>query len=101
MDEATVTSRMPASTKNKVQKILKRNGANSSKVINALFDRIAEEGNIAFLSIKEDEKQILFEQNLLRAIDFVDSIPQQKTSKFDSMTHAEIKEQRLKGRALL
>ena len=48
MVEATVTSRMPASTKSKVQLILKRNGTNSSRVINALFDRIIEEGNVAF-----------------------------------------------------
>ena len=101
MVEATVTSRIPASTKNKVQKILKRNGTNSSKVINALFERIVEEGNIAFLSKDAQEKQVMIDENFERAVAFVDSIPQPRTSKFDNMTHAEIKLQRLKDRGLI
>ena len=101
MVEATVTSRMPASTKSKVQQILKRNGTNSSKVINALFDRIIDEGGIAFLSTNADEKQALREQNLQRAVEFVDSIPVARTSEFDSMTHAQVKASRLKHRDLM
>ena len=101
MVEATVTSRMPASTKNKVQQILKRNGTNSSRVINALFDRIIEEGNVAFLSNNAKEKQNLMEQNLQRAVEFVDSVPVARGSKFDNMTHSEIKALRLKSRGLL
>ena len=101
MVDATVTSRVPASTKIKVQRILKQNGTNSSKVINALFDRIVEEGNIAFLSNSAKEKEVLMKQNLKRAIEFVDSIPNPKANKFDEMSSSEIKMQRLKDRGLL
>ena len=101
MVEATVTSRMPASTKSKVQQILKRNGTNSSKVINALFDRIIDEGGIAFLATSAHEKQALKEQNLQRAVEFVDSVPVARTSEFDNMTHAQVKARRLKSRGLM
>ncbi len=101
MVESTVTSRMPASTKDKAQIILKRNGTNSSKVINTLFERIIEEGNIAFLTDNKDEKQTLQEENLKRAIEFADSIPVDRVSKFDCMTKSEVKARRLADRGLL
>ncbi len=101
MNEATVSSRMPESTKRQAQQILEKNGTNTSKVINALFERIVEEGGISFLMPKTEDKQELQAQNLKRAIEFIDSIPIKRTSKFDNMTHSEIKMQRLKDRGLL
>lgn len=99
--EATVTSRMPESTKKQVQGILRRSGTNSSKVINALFNKIIEEGGVSFLASDEEKKQELTLQNRKRAIEFVDSIPVSRTTQFDNMTSSEIREQRLKDRGLL
>ena len=101
MIEATVTSRVPASTKKQVQGILKRNGTNSSKVINSLFNRIAKEGNISFLSNMQEEKEALKKQNLERAVTFIDSIPIERKNQFAEMSDSEIKAQRLKDRGLL
>lgn len=51
-------------------------------------------------AIKE-EKGMLKKENLARFIEFVDSIPIERKSKFDDMSKNEIKMLRLKDRGLL
>ena len=101
MNEATVTSRIPATTKLEAQKILERVGTNSSRVINSLFDRIVEEDGIAFLSAHAKDGDEAGAQGFKRAIEFIDSIPVSRSGKFDDMTKNEIKMQILKDRGLL
>ena len=101
MNDATVTSRMPATKKMQVQEILERNGTNPSRVINAVFDRITKEEGISFLAETKKEKGMFKKENLVRSIEFVDSIPIEKKSKFDAMSKNDIKMQRLKDRGLL
>ena len=101
MNEATVTSRMSAIKKMQVQEILERNGTNLSRVINTVFDRIAKEDGIGFLAETEKEKHTFKKESLARSIEFVDSIPIEKKSKFDEMSKNEIKMLRLKDKGLL
>ena len=101
MNEATVTSRMPAATKAAAQKIFEQSGTNASKMIYAFFERVIEEGSVSFLYADELDKEVLEQENLNRAIAFVDSIPEERNCRFDGMTKSEIKMQRLKDRGLL
>ena len=100
MVEATVTSRIPKRTKDEAQKILSRNGTNSSRVINTLFARIVDEGSISFL-VDEKHEEKTDDELLRRAVMFVDDIPIARKSEFGQMTKSEIKMKRLQDRGLL
>ncbi len=101
MIDATVSSRMPAAKKAQAQKILERAGTNSSQVINALFDRIVQEGNVHFLMSEPEENDKQKREHLARAFEIVDSIPISRKSEFDNMSETEIRMRRLKDRGLL
>lgn len=91
MAQAMLTSRVDAKKKSQAQRILKRSGTNSSKVINKMLDRIVETGGISFLdeadSISSSNKKAI----LQRALAFVDSLPTEQHTIFDNMPKAEIK----------
>ena len=91
MTQAMLTSRVDAKKKSQAQRILKRSGTNSSNVINKMLDRIVETGGTSFLdetgSIPPTKKTAM----LKRALAFVDSLPTEQHTMFDSMSKAEIK----------
>lgn len=98
MDDAMVTGRMPQSKKNLGAEILKTNGLNASQAINLLYDRIIKEGNASFLT---DENATSEEDAWKNAVRFVDSLSSPKQSRFDSMSKAEIRMERLRKHGLL
>lgn len=98
MAEAMVTGRMPAEKKARGARILRRSGLNASQAINLLYDRIIEDGNADALTQGRASDNAA---TLQRAAQFVDSLSEKRTSRFDSMTDAEIRCERLRTRGLM
>lgn len=98
MGQCMVTGRMDQEKKDAATRILKRNGLNASSAINLLFDRIIEERSTDFLV---DKPRQLTPEDWKKAAEYVDSIPKKRISRFDGMTKAEIKMERLKSRGLV
>lgn len=98
MTQSMVTGRMDEAKKAAAARILSREGLNSSAAINLLFDRIIDEGNVDFL---KDCSQERTEQDWKLAFSFVDSLSEKRSTRFDNMTKAEIKAERLKQRGLM
>ena len=111
MADAIVTSRIPLEKKTKVQKILKRSGTNISQVINKVFDRISEDGNASFVFMDDSSMNAsnakpftnidFNDEKFKRAAEFVDSLTIPRKTRFDNMTKAEIRIDRLKSRGLM
>lgn len=97
MDDAKTTDKMQQNKKILDAKILKTNGLNASQAINLLYDRIIKEGNASFLT---DENATSEEDAWKNAARFVDSLSSPKQSRFDSMSKAEIRMERLRKRGL-
>ena len=98
MEQSMVTGRMSKSKKEKAVRILNKEGLNASAAINMMFDRIIDTGNADFLR-KSPRK--LSAGDWKTAAGFVDSLSQKRTTRFDNMTKAEIKMDRLKNRGLV
>lgn len=97
MAEAMVTGRMSESKKKKGGNILKREGLNASQAINLLYDRLIEEGEASFLTGAQQRDA----DRWRAAAEFVDSLSEHRVTRFDTMTKAEIKMERLKSRGLM
>ena len=98
MSEAMVTGRMDQQKKKRVGHILKREGLNASQAINMMYDRVAEEGNVDFL---KPQRVVPGSTAWKSAAEFVDSLTSPRKSRFDNMTDAEIRMERLKHRGLI
>lgn len=98
MDEAMVTGRMDREKKIRGGRVLERSGLTASHAINLLYDRLIEEGSADFLSGRGASTSTFAWQNATR---FVDSLSERRPSRFDDMTKAEIRADRLKSRGLL
>lgn len=94
MADAMVTGRIPEEKKRRATSILKREGMNASQAINLLFDRVIADGSAAFLSGATPDRTA----RCRAAAQFVDAIPRSRTTRFDDMTKAQIKMERLKDR---
>ncbi len=101
METAMVTGRMTPQKKEAGNAILKRAGLNASQAINRLYDRLIEERDAAF--IQGGERTMPDPARWRLAAEFVDAIPLKRTepSRFDAMTKAEIKMDRLRSRGLV
>ena len=98
MSDSMVTGRMPADKKEAGNAILKRAGLNPSQAINLLYSRIIEEQSAAFLvESSETPSAVAWEA----AASFVDSLSQPRASRFDAMTKAQIKRERLAAKGLM
>lgn len=97
MAEAMVTGRMSEAKKKKGASVLKREGLNASQAINLLYDRLIEDGQATFLT----GAQIQDAERWRAAAEFVDSLSERRETKFDSLTDAEIRIERLKSRGLM
>lgn len=98
MNEAMVTGRMTAEKKACGKRILERNGLTASQAINLMYDRVIESGGTAFL---EKTPTILQEADWRNAAQFVDSLSERRTSRFDGMSDREIRVERLQKRGLM
>lgn len=98
MADAMVTGRMDAAKKNKGSLVLERMGISASEAINLLYDRIITDQDISCLRPQTSKPS---ESDWERAFTLLDSISEPRASRFDGMSVAEIKAERLKSRGLL
>lgn len=98
MEDVMVTGRMSAQKKEQGNHVLERCGLNPSKAIGALYDRLIKDQNADFLF---SEKQAPSTGQWESAFAYIDDISACRHSRFDAMSNAEIKADRLKGRGLL
>ena len=92
--DAMVTGRMPERKKQQGLRVLKRDGMNAS----LLFDRLIEEGSADFLLQDGDTSA---GERWASAAHFVDSLSRKRSTRFDDMTKAEIKLDRLAAKGLV
>lgn len=98
MAEAMVTGRMSQEKKRQGARILQDAGLNTSQAINLLFDKLIEEQSASFLSQNTTPSNDTAWKN---ATEFVDTLSSPHKTRFDSMTKAETKTERLKHRKAL
>ena len=97
MNEAMVTGRMGADKKARGGRILQKSGLSASQIINLLYDRLISEGNADFLMDERPRDNAAWES----AARFVDSLSVRQETRFDDMTKAQIRVERLKSRGLM
>lgn len=97
METAMVTGRMSEGKKKRGGKVLQRSNLTASKAINLLYDRIIEDDSVDFLTGDEGASQRDWEL----AARFVDSLSEKRESRFDGMSDAQIRADRLRARGLL
>lgn len=98
MSEAMVTGRMTTEKKARGGRILQRDGLNASQAINLLYDRVISDGSAEFLTGKSVSPLATAWHN---AAQFVDSLSEKRTSRFDAMSDREIRIERLQKRGLM
>ena len=99
MGDSMVTGRMSDSKKKAAARILQRQGLNASQAINLMFDKIIKEGSAAFL--REEKSREDSELSWSSAAQFVDSLSSERKTRFDGMSKAEIRMDRLRARGLV
>lgn len=98
MGDAMVTGRVAEKKKQQGLRVLQREGLNTSQAINLMFDRLIEEGNADFLSAETGTPSADRWQAAAR---FVDGLSRKKASRFDTMSKAEVKRERLAAKGLM
>lgn len=97
MDDSMVTARMLVDKKRRGARILVREGLSASQAINLMYDKMIEEGEAGFL--RSDEG--CAEAKWAAAANFVDGLSSKRSSRFDDMTKAEAKMDRLRSKGLV
>ena len=98
MEEAMVTGRMAKEKKDRGNAVLAQDGMNASRAINLMYERLIEEQSSKFLQEEPDRPS---KANWSRAASVVDSMMVAHASRFDGMSRADIKADRLRARGLL
>lgn len=98
MGMTMVIARMDAEKIERGNRVLAREGLTASEAINLMYDRLIADQSAAFL-IPEGEEPA--RQTGAWQTDVVDAISEPCTSRFDDMSRAEIKADRLRSRGLL
>ena len=98
MEDAMVTGRMSAEKKAVGAKVLARAGLNASQAVNMLYDKLAEERSADFLTHHKPEPR-----EWESAAKFIDALasPVPIHTRFDNMSHGEIKLERAKAKGLV
>ena len=99
MDDSMVTARMLDEKKRKGARIPAREGLSASQAINLMYDKMIEEGEAGFL--RADSSRIGDEAKWAAASRFVDSLSSKRASRFDDMTKAEVRMERLRSRGMM
>ena len=94
-----VTARMLATKKRRGSCILEQEGLSASQAVNLMYDRMIEEGGAGFLL--PDEPAPNTGSRWAAAASFVDSLSSQGSTRFDDMSKAEIRLDRLRAKGLL
>lgn len=96
MEDAMVTGRMSAEKKAAGAKVLAKAGLNANQAINLLYDKLEEEQSADFLMHRKPEPR-----EWESAAKLFESIHMPIESRFDNMTKAEIKRERLMAKGLM
>lgn len=98
MGMTMVIARMDAEKIERGNRVLAREGLTASEAVNLMYDRLIADQSAAFL-IPEGEEPA--RQTGAWQANVVDTISEPCTSRFDDMSRAEIKADRLRSRGLL
>ena len=98
MESSMVTGRMPAERKEAGNAVLARAGLNASQAINLLYQRLIDEQDSSFLTKAGDSPS---PADWAQAAAFVDALVEPRETRFDTMTRAEIKLDRLASKGLI
>ena len=96
MDDVMVTGRMSAEKKAAGNRVLERFGLNANQAVNLLFDKLDREQDAEWL-MHPKPKPHEWES----AAKLVDALHMPINSRFDNMTKAEIKRERLMAKGLM
>ena len=99
MATSMVTGRMDNYKKERGAQVLAQAGLTASQAINLMYDRIISEQDAAFLL--PDAQAAPRAERVQLTTNFVDSLSRKRSSRFDNMTRAEIKAERLASRGLM
>ena len=100
MADAMVTARMSQEKKEAGNRVLEQLGTHASQAVNRLYDYVLEQRQLPFP--EERERREYTQQEIARAVAWVDSIPLKRTSgRFSDMTIKEAKRDRLIARGLM
>ena len=99
MPTSMVTGRMDDYKKERGAQVLAQAGLTASQAINLMYDRIISEQDAAFLL--PDAQAAPQAERVQLATNFVDSLSRKASSRFDDMTKAEIRAERLASRGLM
>ena len=98
MPDAMVTGRLSEQKKQQGNAILHAAGLTASQAINFLYDRLIKDQSARFLM---DDRPKPSPEQLVSALDFVDSLVVPQPTRFDEMSDRAIKAERLRARGLL
>ena len=98
MEQAMVTGRMSLDKKERGSAVLRESGMNASQAINRMFDRLCHDGNADFL---EDAVASSEQTSWESAARFVDQLSAPISGRFDGLSKAEIRTERLRARGLM
>lgn len=99
MDDAMVTARMAAEKKRRGASVLTRDGLSASQAINLMYDRLLDEGEADFLFSSDARPGD--DAKWAAAARFVDALTSKRSSRFDDMTKAEVRRERLRAKGLM
>lgn len=99
MATSMVTGRMDNHKKERGAHVLAQAGLTASQAINLMYDRIISEKDAAFLLPSEQATPPA--ERIQVAAQFVDSLSRKTSSRFDNMTKAQIRAERLASRELM
>ncbi len=85
MADAMVTARMSQEKKEAGNRVLEQLGTNASQAVNRLYDYVLEKRQLPFP--EERERREYTQQEIARAVAWVDSIPLKRTSAFLRYDH--------------
>ena len=98
MEESEVTAYLPIDKKERGDAVLARAGLSASQAINLMYDRLIEDQSAAFLHERCGRPS---RADWQRAASIVDDISFARISRFDGMSRAAIKADRLRARGLI
>ena len=99
MPTSMVTGRMDDYKKERGAQVLSQAGLTASRAINLMYDRIISEQDVTFLL--PDAQATPPAERIQVAAQFVDSLSRKTSSRFDDMTKAQIRTERLASRGLM
>ena len=99
MPTSMVTGRMDDYKKERGAQVLAQAGLTTSQAINLMYDRIISEQDATFLLPNAQATPPV--ERIQVAAQFVDSLSRKTSSRFDDMTKAQIRAERLASRGLM